>query len=229
MGTHMTGAVAGWIALATLLAGCTQVQIYEKTKDGPVRCSGVTFYPPKPYLFVKSCPEQKCRDAEVVVLPDLDRPRRVSQTLGAGTASWTLTLNRGMLSKWDSTYDSGGQDTVGALATAYTNVMQKWLDLEKQRAVQPPARAPTPLEELRSLFGTEAAPPCTCCQVEIYEILIQPDGTVELKAVEETDRLAVLERAIAKAARERTFVAAPFPPGSCAATAPSPCTKPVRK
>jgi hypothetical protein len=93
-------------ALIVLLSGCATIDFGEG--------GGLTYYDPKPYLFVSTTAD--CvSTATIVVIPE--KKRSMKFIPGYGSSELTATLSNGMVTTVGQTTDSKIPETISALAS----------------------------------------------------------------------------------------------------------------
>ncbi len=106
------------VLLSVALYGCAHLdfdEFNEKEKGN----GGVTYYDPKPYLFVST--NKDCvSTATVVVLPE--RKRTVKFKMGYGSSDLSVGLSNGMITSVGQKTDSKIPETIGAIAGLGTAV-----------------------------------------------------------------------------------------------------------
>ena len=172
------------LAATALLAGCARVVVSEGGQE-----TGLRVDPPRPYLLVTSpasppgLPPSR-RTAELVLLPDLDRPQWVRVRPGLGTVSARVTLAHGMLAAYEEDVDGEAPDTLAAVGKALAGALG-------------------PLEARR--VAAAATNDALATSTELFEIQARDDGALDLVAVppERADRLLARVRAAPATERVR--------------------------
>lgn len=120
----MKKAIAG-LSCVLLLQGCASIDIY-KNEDLSGKPTGITYYPPKPYVLVsRTGAKEKPVSVEVIYLPDLEKPRYAVMRGGIGSSELGLTFSNGVLVSANQKSDPKLVEAItalsgipGALATA---------------------------------------------------------------------------------------------------------------
>ena len=100
-------------AAASLLTGCAGLTF------GPESTNALTYYDPKPYLFISTTPD--CvSDATIISVPATKKG--VSFNSGYGTADLSITLSGGMITAVGQKTDSKIPETLSSVATLATAV-----------------------------------------------------------------------------------------------------------
>jgi len=100
-------------AAASILTGCAGLTF------GPESTDALTYYDPKPYLFISTTAD--CvTNATIISVPETKRG--VSFKSGYGTADLSITLNGGMITAVGQETDSKVPETLSSVATLATAV-----------------------------------------------------------------------------------------------------------
>lgn len=97
------------LSLPLLITGCAKVKFLEGGEE-----KGFLYYPAKPYLVVENTAEGAT--ARLVSVPDYAQPSRVKYRAGWGSVQFGFDTSHGMLTKFNATSDSQGDETIGAIA-----------------------------------------------------------------------------------------------------------------
>lgn len=125
----------GSIIFLSLLSGCAHLDFGEE---------GLTYYDPKPYLFVTTAKDCKYT-ATVVIVPGTKKT--VKFISGYGTANLSVTLSNGMITNAGQITDTKIPETIGAitgLATAAAGMM-KAPEMKLPEGIVPKECTPTAL------------------------------------------------------------------------------------
>ncbi|MGO9138754.1 MAG: hypothetical protein ACLP9S_02685 [Syntrophales bacterium] len=121
--------------IGLLFTGCAHLEFTDFT-DGK---DGVTYYDPKPYLFVST--NKDCiTTATVIVLPE--KKRTVKFKTGYGTADLSVSLSNGMITSVDQKTDTKIPETITSIAslgTAAASLMKAKPEPGKQVICTPSA------------------------------------------------------------------------------------------
>jgi hypothetical protein len=144
-----------------VLTGCASVKFYSN--PGLTENTGLKYYTAKPYLQVEKDPgNNSIVKATVIYLPDLANPQYMVIKDGLGSRKVDLKLTDGTISTFGVATDPKIEESIDATAA-----------LISKRA--------SAISDLVVLKGIPQAAAATI--TELYEILINPDGTT-LKKVE---------------------------------------------
>jgi hypothetical protein len=111
---RITVGVVG-VLLTVTLCGCAHLDFTDFT-DGK---EGLTYYDPKPYLFV-STTKDCVTTATVVVLPE--KKKTVKLKTGYGSADLSVNLSNGMITSVNQKTDTKIPETLGAIVGLGTAV-----------------------------------------------------------------------------------------------------------
>lgn len=109
------GRTIGVGVLVIFLAGCANVTFYRDPSLKRESRTGLLYYPAKPYLLVtRTGNKESPIKAEIVSLPDTERPFYAVYRPGWGSHQFNLKLANGILTEYGQITDSKGPETIGA-------------------------------------------------------------------------------------------------------------------
>lgn len=125
----------GSIIFLSLLSGCAHLDFGDE---------GLTYYDPKPYLFVTTTKDCKCT-ATVVVVPGTKKA--VKFISGYGTANLSVILSNGMITTAGQITDTQIPATIGAITGLTTAAagMMKAAEVKLPAEIVPKECTPTAL------------------------------------------------------------------------------------
>jgi hypothetical protein len=146
--------------LLLFLSGCTPVKFYSNA--ALTEKTGLKYYSVKPYLLVeKEAETEKMTRSTVNYLPDLANPNYMVVNGGLGSKKAEMKLADGYVSSFGITTESGLGESVSSLADLLAKGSGALADLSTLKAI-----------------GAANSTPVI---MEIYEIIITPEGTTVKK------------------------------------------------
>jgi hypothetical protein len=160
-GRRPRGLIAALTCLLFLsMTGCSPVKIYSD--PALTKNTGFKYYTVKPYIQVeKDSQNGAIVKTTVLYLPDLSNPQYVIVNGGLGSRKLDIELTDGTIKKFGLTSDTNVPETIEALAATIS-------------------KSADAIKDLSTLKGL---PPAASTITELYEVLMNSEGTT-LKKIE---------------------------------------------